>query len=155
MGKLPTNCLSVFAHFVGLALKGLKDSAKLLAKLTTDIRNLSITQTRNQEFFRAGKFSWNWGTSINDRLQDVHSKKLRFSPLETLKNCTLNEKFHPQISIAREFFPKISTLFSNFRKKGRGELPPFFPLVTRLITSGTFPDSCQIAKLKPIYKKSS
>ena len=47
VGKLPTNCLSVFAHFVGLALKGLKDSAKLLAKLTTDIRNLSITQARN------------------------------------------------------------------------------------------------------------
>ena len=24
VGKLPTNCLSVFDHFVGLALKGLK-----------------------------------------------------------------------------------------------------------------------------------
>ena len=24
VGKLPTNCLSVFGHFVGLALKGLK-----------------------------------------------------------------------------------------------------------------------------------
>ena len=25
VGKLPTNCLSMFHHFVGLALKGLKD----------------------------------------------------------------------------------------------------------------------------------
>ena len=24
VGKLPTNCLSVYAHFLGLALKGLK-----------------------------------------------------------------------------------------------------------------------------------
>ena len=47
VGKLPTNCLSVFAHFEGLALEGLKDSTKLLAKLTTDIRNLSITQAWN------------------------------------------------------------------------------------------------------------
>ena len=27
VGKLPTNCLSVFDHFVGLALKGLKGYA--------------------------------------------------------------------------------------------------------------------------------
>ena len=26
VGKLPTNCLSVFVHFVGLALKGLNES---------------------------------------------------------------------------------------------------------------------------------
>ena len=26
VGKLPTNCLTVFDHFVGLALKGLKKS---------------------------------------------------------------------------------------------------------------------------------
>ena len=27
VGKLPTNCLSVFDHFVGYALKGLKNKA--------------------------------------------------------------------------------------------------------------------------------
>ena len=29
VGNLPTNCLSVFDHFVGLALKGLKDVQNL------------------------------------------------------------------------------------------------------------------------------
>ena len=34
VGKLPTNCFSVFGHFVGLALKGLKTHCKtLLMKL--------------------------------------------------------------------------------------------------------------------------
>ena len=28
VSNLPTNCLSVFGHFVGLALKGLKNGAK-------------------------------------------------------------------------------------------------------------------------------
>ena len=57
-----------------------------------------LNQTRNQEFFRPGKFSWNQGTSINIHLQ--HEKKgppggnFPFFPLETLKNFILNEKFH-------------------------------------------------------------
>ena len=29
VGKLPTNCLSVFGHFVGLALKGLMSDDKI------------------------------------------------------------------------------------------------------------------------------
>ena len=29
VGKLPTNCLSVFGHFMGLALKGLKDRKEI------------------------------------------------------------------------------------------------------------------------------
>ena len=33
IGNLPTNCLSVFDHFVKLALKGLKNAAKNNAKL--------------------------------------------------------------------------------------------------------------------------
>ena len=32
VGKLPTNCLSVFDHFVGLALKGLKNCGTNFAK---------------------------------------------------------------------------------------------------------------------------
>ena len=29
VGSLPTNCLSVFGHFMGLALKGLKKNAPI------------------------------------------------------------------------------------------------------------------------------
>ena len=32
-----------------------------------------LNQARNQEFFRAGEFSWNYGTSINIHLQ--HEKE--------------------------------------------------------------------------------
>ena len=34
VGNLPTNCLSVFDHFVGLALKGLKGAIQSLITLT-------------------------------------------------------------------------------------------------------------------------
>ena len=34
VGNLPTNCLSVFGHFVGLALKGLIDSQNILTVVT-------------------------------------------------------------------------------------------------------------------------
>ena len=34
---LPTNCLSVFAHFVGLALKGLKKHLPYLEDVNQDI----------------------------------------------------------------------------------------------------------------------
>ena len=34
---LPTNCLSVFDHFVGLALKGLKQCAAHLSQITIDV----------------------------------------------------------------------------------------------------------------------
>ena len=39
VGKLPTNCLSVFDHFVGPALKGLKDEKEIqfLEKLFKDM----------------------------------------------------------------------------------------------------------------------
>ena len=41
VGKVPTNCLSLFDHFVGLALKGLSylktDTSAFLKRSTTDI----------------------------------------------------------------------------------------------------------------------
>ena len=40
VGKLPTNCLSVFDHFVGLALKG----------LTTDISSEYFTTFEKRSF---------------------------------------------------------------------------------------------------------
>ena len=77
-------------------------------------------QADNQEFFRAGKFSWNQGTSINNHLQQEkerpHRKKFSFFCLRTPKICTLNEKFNPQMTTIR-VFPKIRALFSNFRKR--------------------------------------
>ena len=43
VGKLPTNCLSVFGHFVNLALKGLNNSAVF----KIEISNLIYTKSRN------------------------------------------------------------------------------------------------------------
>ena len=60
VGKLPTNCLSVFDHFVGLALKGLiissyKRNVKTIEKDTLVLHDLSL--------FRKGPYShasiWN------------------------------------------------------------------------------------------------
>ena len=77
------------------------------------------TQARNQEFFRAGKFSWNQSTLVNNHVQ--HEKEIlprrEKSPvlfLGTLKNCILNAKFNPQMSTIRAFLPKIRALFFNF-----------------------------------------
>ena len=44
VGYLPTNCLSVFDHFVGLALKGLKNTAR--AKITTSTVDWKRTLTK-------------------------------------------------------------------------------------------------------------
>ena len=49
-------------------------------------------QACNQEIFRAGEFSSNWGTLINIHLQ--HEKERLFHR-ETLKNFISNEKFYP------------------------------------------------------------
>ena len=46
-GKLPTNCLSVFDHFVGLALKGLKNVEKSPCKRPLFIA-LSFTQVHSR-----------------------------------------------------------------------------------------------------------
>ena len=79
----------------------------------------STIQARNQDFFRAGEFSWNQGTLISNDVQ--HEKKILsrrenspISFLETLKNGILNEKFNPQMATTRAFLPKIRALFSNF-----------------------------------------
>ena len=85
------------------------------------------TQARNQEFFRAGKFSWNQGTLVNNHVQ--HEKEIlprrEKSPvlfLGTLKNCILNAKFNPQMSTIRAFCPKLGHFFSIF-EKGQGRRP--------------------------------
>ena len=76
-------------------------------------------QLRNQDLFRAGEFSWNQGTLINNYVQ--HEKEILprrekspISFLETLKNGILNEKFNPQMTTIRAFLPKIRVLFTNF-----------------------------------------
>ena len=55
-------------------------------------------------------------------------KHLRIFLLETLRNCIINDKFNPQMTTIRAFFPKIRALFSIFQK-GHSRPPP---LVTRL-----------------------
>ena len=42
VGKLPTNCLSVFDHFVGLALKGLKNKPE--SRLSNILKTLKLKQ---------------------------------------------------------------------------------------------------------------
>ena len=73
-----------------------------------------------QDFFRAGEFFWNQGTSINNHLQHekerTQGKISFFFLLETFKNCTLNDKFNPQMTAIGAFFPKTRALFSNFQK---------------------------------------
>ena len=91
-------------------------------------QNKVRNQARNQKFSRARKFSWNQGTSINNHLlhkkEKPPGKNLWFFSLESLKNCTLNEKFHPQMTIIKAFLPKIRALFSNSRKRAWKTSPP-------------------------------
>ena len=70
--------------------------------MTKNFTNFTIfltQQARNQEFFRAGEFSSNKGTSItftyNTRKKGPAEKNLRVFPLETLKNFILIEKLYP------------------------------------------------------------
>ena len=43
VGKLPTNCLSVFGHFVGLAFKGLKNSWMMAPVIITSVLRCRLT----------------------------------------------------------------------------------------------------------------
>ena len=70
-------------------------------------------QTHNQEFFRAGQFSWNYGTLINIHLQ--HEKKRP----RRKKISVFFRFFHNQ-----GIFFQIRGLFSSFRKSaGETSLP--------------------------------
>ena len=93
---------------------------------------VSTMQARNQEFFRAGEFSRNQGTSINIssttyEKKAPQGKNMFFFLLETLKtifkmrNLTTQDGHNHGI-----FFQNYGTFFQ-FLKKGRGELPPFPP----------------------------
>ena len=44
-GKLPTNCLSVFDHFVGLVLKGLMMMVEMTNKSKINIRSLILLKS--------------------------------------------------------------------------------------------------------------
>ena len=88
-----------------------------------------IAQARNQKFFRAAEFFWNQATLIRNHLQLKKRKatqgKIPVFLLETLKNCTLNEKFNPQkMNLIRYVFQNWNT-FSQFPKNGKGDLPSY------------------------------
>ena len=76
-------------------------------------------QTRNQEFFRAGEFSWNQSTSINNHLQHEKERPNREKSFENFFFCkllknALNKKCNPQMATIK-VFPKIRTFFSYFQ----------------------------------------
>ena len=88
-------------------------------------------QTRNQDFFRAGEFSWNQGTSINissatHERKALQEKNMDFFLLETLKITfkirNLTQNGHNQDI----FFPKLGECFPIF-EKGQGRPPPPSP----------------------------
>ena len=121
----------IYFSCIFLCYPQLKVNSKIMISL------LISAQARNQEIFRAGDFSWNQGTFIKIQLQHKKEKPRRekitdFFCLETLKNCILNEKFYPQMTTIRAFFPKLGHFFPIFRKRqGRPPLP-LPPIVTRL-----------------------
>ena len=87
-------------------------------------------QARNQEFFGAGKVSWNKGTSINDSCV-THKKKFGvFSP-SCSQTYILNENLTRRCTQTGQIFPKIKALFLQnqgtfflFSKKGKGNVHP-------------------------------
>ena len=78
------------------------------------IKKLTI-QALNQELFRAGEFSWNQSSFINNHEKQIlpcRENSLRESVvLETLKNFILSGKFIPQITKIMIFLPKIRAYF--------------------------------------------
>ena len=79
-------------------------------------------QARNQEFFRAGEFSGNMGTSIKhspitQEGKAPQEKYIRIFRLETLKNCILNENFTHRWPQSGHFFLQISAILTNFWKR--------------------------------------
>ena len=78
----------------------------------------NLQQARNQELFRATKFSWNLDTSINihrqhEKERSRKDKNFRIFCLETLKKFILNEKFYPQMTTISAFFLQIRALREN------------------------------------------
>ena len=106
-------------------------------------------QARNQEFFGAGKVSWNKGTSINDSCV-THKKKFGvFSP-SCSQNYILNENLTHRCTQTRQIFPKIKALFFaksghflSIFKKGQRKRPPH--LISNNQISEQIPPSSKIS----------
>ena len=80
------------------------------------IRIHTMIQAGNQEFFRAGEFSWNQGTLVNIHPQHEKERPRKekicgFSPGNS--NFILKEKFYPQMLTIRGLFFHLGQ-FSNF-----------------------------------------
>ena len=85
------------------AWQGILKSRRVFLELGYFNKQSSTTQKRK---FRAGKY-------------------LRFFPLETLKNCTLNEKFQLKITTIRAFFSSKLGHFIPVPEKRENLPPPF------------------------------
>ena len=76
VGKLPTNCLNLFGHFVNLVLKGLKFTP------TLSVRTLNLNLTQNYtRWWRLAKFSQN--REAKDSEENLSKNKLFLPRLET------------------------------------------------------------------------
>ena len=91
VGKLPTNCLSVFDHFVGLALKGLISKRKYLKRFE------DVHEKPESRFLPGKCYLCNCVVMI--AVENQHSKKSCpfWSVIKTLAmniHYTKNEVFH-------------------------------------------------------------
>ena len=97
---------SYIRHSISISKKGeiLKTESKAEEALTDFlqiiVKNLIISQARNQEIFTGNRVFFKLGHFHKDSRtararKDPQGKNIRFFGLETLKNCILNEEFYP------------------------------------------------------------
>ena len=80
----------------------------------------------NLVYFRAGEFSWNQDKQhYNKQSFRKRERKARSetSPDFSPRNCIINDKFNPQMTTIRAFFPKIRALSFNFSKRAQQTSP--------------------------------
>ena len=75
VGNLPTICLSVFDHFVGLVLKGLIKTRKIVGKTSFKMSVLSQIQCRSVDVGKA--WNENYGYMVETIMNFFWSKTLR------------------------------------------------------------------------------
>ena len=96
-----------------------------------ELRLNEMLQARNQEFFRAKKFSWNQSNLIKNNVQHV-KESTRREKLSAGNSQKLHFKrdIQPIADKSRAFFPKLEHFCPNFAK-GQ-DIHPVPPLVKRL-----------------------
>ena len=81
---------------------------------------------------------------------NLENNNFRFSPTPEKSVLKLLQQIDPSKAVG------LDNLGGRFLKDGASELShPITQLINLSIATSAFPDQCKIAKLKPIYKKSS